>query len=75
MPGEVVGDVAAQQRTRDCGNAEGKPGQALVITPLVRREQIRAGGKAAGGYEAAAKALQGARRHQLVHGLAEARGN
>ncbi len=75
-PGEVVGEVAAEQRSGDRGESEGGADQAHEASALPCGHDVRHDRLDAGHQAARADALHGAVRDELVHrrGAANQRG-
>ena len=71
-PAQVVGQVAAQQRPDDAGQAEDAAEDALDAAALGGREDLRDDGEDGRGQHAAGQALQAAEDDQLGHVLAQA---
>ncbi len=71
-PGEVVGEVAAEQRAGDRGESEGGADQAHEAAALAGRDDVRDDRLHADHQAARADALDRAEGDQLVHGLGAA---
>ena len=70
VPGEVVGDEAAQRGAYDRGHSEHDAQEALELAAFFGREKVGDGDEAVGHYDAAAESLYGAEGYELGHGRA-----